>query len=105
MGTQIMAGMIIQPDVRIGQSCIINTGAIVDHECAIQDNSHLATPVTLSGNIVGSKVTHIGAGVSVRQGISIGHACIVAEGSIIHKDIPVNTKYIQPHEERLWSMA
>ncbi len=60
MGTQIMAGMIIQPDVRIGQSCIINTGAIVDHECAIQDNSHLATPVTLSGNIVGSKVTHIG---------------------------------------------
>ena len=38
-GSQIMAGAVIMPEVRIGLQCIINTNASVDHECIIEDGS------------------------------------------------------------------
>lgn len=99
-GAQIMAGVVIQPGVKIGLSCIINTGANLDHDCVIHDDCHLAPGVTLSGNVVVNKGTHIGTGTSVIQGITIGQNCVIAAGSIIHKDIPENTKYIQLREEK-----
>ena len=100
-GVQIMAGVVIQPGVKIGQSCIINTGSVVDHDCVISDDCHLAPGVTLSGNVIVNKRTHIGTGTSVIQDITIGHDCIIAAGSIIHHDIPSNTKLIQLRKEQL----
>lgn len=104
-GTQIMAGVVIQAGVSIGRSCIINTGSIVDHDCVIHDDCHIAPGVTLSGNVVVNNGTHIGTGTSVIQDISIGNNCIIAAGSIIHKGIPANTKFIQLREEQVENIA
>jgi UDP-perosamine 4-acetyltransferase len=93
-GAQIMAGVIIQPGVRIGASCIINTGAKIDHDCEIQDNCHLAPGVTLCGEVKVGKSTHIGAGATVIQCISIGRDCVIAAGSTVYGDIGDSSRYL-----------
>ena len=100
-GTQIMAGVVIQPGVHIGQSCIINTGVIIDHDCVINDGCHLAPGVSLSGNVTVGRRTHIGTGASIIQAITIGEGCIVAAGSVVYEDVYPNTKYIQMRNKRL----
>ncbi len=100
-GAQIMAGVVIQPSVSIGRSCIVNTGVVVEHDCVIHDYCHLAPGVTLSGNVAIGNRTYIGTGTSVIQGISIGQDSIIAAGSIIHKNIPEKTKFIQTRKEQL----
>ncbi len=94
-GAQIMAGVVIQPSVSVGRSCIINTGVNLDHDCVIHDDCHLAPGVTLSGNIDIGKRTHIGTGASIIQGITVGKDCVIAAGSVVYKDVPLKTKYIQ----------
>lgn len=99
-GAQIMAGAILQPGVKIGHSSIINTGSIVDHDCIIHNDCHIAPGVTLNGNVIIGERTHVGTGTSVIENKKIGQDCIIAAGSIIHHDIPANTKFIQLREEK-----
>ena len=94
-GVQIMAGAIIQPGTRVGVDSIINTGAIVDHDCEIGGCCHLGPGVVLSGNVTVGEYSHIGTGSSIIQGITVGDCSLVAAGSVVYKDIPRNTRYIQ----------
>lgn len=94
-GVQVMAGCVIQPGTCIGNSSIVNTGAIIDHDCNIEMNCHLAPGVTLSGTVSVGENTHIGTGTSVIQGVKIGRNCVIASGSVIYRDVPDNTHFIQ----------
>lgn len=40
-GTVIMAGAVIQTNVKIGKGCIISAGAVVDHDAVIGDYCHV----------------------------------------------------------------
>lgn len=95
-GVQLMAGAIIQHGVEIGFCSIINSGAIIDHDCKISEFCHIAPGATLSGNVTIGSQSHIGTGVTIIEKKRIGENCIIGAGSIIYKDIPSNTKYIQP---------
>jgi sugar O-acyltransferase (sialic acid O-acetyltransferase NeuD family) len=94
-GVQIMAGVIIQPGSKIGRNSIINTGAIVDHDCKIQENCQIAPGVILNGSVTVGHNTHIGTGTSVIESISIGSNSIIAAGSVVYRDVPDNTTFIQ----------
>ena len=90
-----MAGVIIQPGVKIGRNTIVNTGSIVDHDCTISDNCHIAPGVILNGGVSIGKNTHVGTGSSIIQSINIGSNSSIAAGSVIYKDVPDNTTLIQ----------
>jgi sugar O-acyltransferase (sialic acid O-acetyltransferase NeuD family) len=90
-GAQIMAGAIIQPEVKIGRQCIINTKVSVDHECTLEDGVEIAPGSILCGNIHAEINTWICAGATVLPRIRIGHDSIVGAGSLVTKDVPVNT--------------
>lgn len=88
VGTVLMHGAIVQAGTEIGQHCIINTGATVDHDCRIQDFVHIAPKVTLCGDVSVGEGTLLGAGAVVIQGVKIGKWCVVGAGSVVVKDIP-----------------
>jgi len=87
-GTQIMAGVVVQPGVVLGQNVIVNTRASVDHDSHIGDHCHLAPGVTLSGQVSVGEGTHLGTGAVVIQGVQIGNHCVVGAGSLVLRDIP-----------------
>lgn len=93
-GTQVMAGVVIQPSVSIGDNTIINTSASIDHDCIIGKHCHIAPGVTLSGGVVVKDHVHIGTGATVIQGITIGENSVIAAGAVVYKDVPSNITYL-----------
>lgn len=87
-GSQIMAGAIIQPDVRLGENCIINTGAIVEHDCEIHDHTHIAPGAILGGRVSVGECSLIGLGSRVLPGIRIGSHCTIGAGAVVIRDVP-----------------
>ena len=90
-GTVVMAGAIINPYSIIGNHCIINTGASIDHECVVHDFVHIAPHCTLCGEVEVGAGSWIGAGTTVLQGIHIGKDCFIGAGSVVVKDVPDGT--------------
>lgn len=87
-GVQVMARAVVNTGTNIGYNSIINTGAIVDHECYIGNHVHIAPGCTLSGGVQVGDGTHIGTGATVIQGIRIGEQALVAAGAVVIRDVP-----------------
>ncbi len=90
-GVQIMMGGIIQSNTTIDANTIVNTGAIIEHDCNIGKHVHICPGTVISGGCVISDNSFIGAGATVIQGVKIGKDVIVAAGAIILDDVPDNS--------------
>jgi UDP-perosamine 4-acetyltransferase len=87
-GVQVMAGAIIQTHVTIAFNSIINTKAIVEHDCNVGAHVHIASGSVLCGGIQIGDGTHIGAGATIIQGLSIGKRSIIGAGAVAISSIP-----------------
>ncbi len=86
-GVQLLPGSIIQTGTRIARNTIVNTGAIVDHDCLIGAHVHIAPGAVLSGGVVVEDQVHIGTGACVIQGITIGAGAVIGAGCIVTRDV------------------
>jgi UDP-perosamine 4-acetyltransferase len=98
-GVQVMAGAILQPGVRAGVNCILNTGARLDHDCRVGDHVHLAPGVVLSGTVQVGDGSHVGTGAIVIQNIKIGAAAMIAAGAVVTRDVAAGAR-IAPGPQR-----
>jgi sugar O-acyltransferase (sialic acid O-acetyltransferase NeuD family) len=78
----------VQADTKIGEHTIVNTGASIDHDCAIGSFCHIAPQVTLCGEVSVGDGTIVGSGTTVVPGITIGKWCKIGAGSVVTKNIP-----------------
>lgn len=74
-GCYIGANSVINARSRLGNSTIVNTGSIVEHDCVLKDYSHLSYRVLL------------GSGVTIKEGVYIEMGEIVKRGIIVERDI------------------
>lgn len=93
-GSVIFAGAVIQPETKIGISCIINTGATVDHDCFIKDSVHIAPGTNIAGGVSVGSCAWIGIGSTIIQNVSIGSGVVVGAGAVVINDIPDNTTVV-----------
>lgn len=93
-GTVVMANAVVNSCAKIGKHCIINTGAIVEHDNVLSDYVHLSPNAALAGMVSVGKSTHIGTGVSTKQVINIASDCIIGAGSVIVRDINESGTYV-----------
>lgn len=87
IGNFISKNVSINPLVKLGDLCIINTGAIIEHECSISNGVHIAPGAVLAGNVSVGELSFIGANAVVKQGVRIGKNVIVGAGTVVLKDI------------------
>jgi len=87
-GTVVMAGAVINSGTRIGQHCIVNTKASVDHDCCLMDFSSIAPGVTLGGNVRVGAYSAVSLGAAVLPGVSIGEHSVIGAGAVVIRDIP-----------------
>lgn len=93
-GTVVMANAVINSCAKIGRHCIINTGAIVEHDNILSDYVHLSPNVALAGMVSVGKSTHIGTGACTKQVVNIASNCIIGAGSVIVRDINESGTYV-----------
>jgi sugar O-acyltransferase (sialic acid O-acetyltransferase NeuD family) len=98
-GSQVMAGAILQPGLRTGVNCILNTGVRVDHDCRLGDHVHVAPGVVLSGMVEIGDGSHLGTGAIVIQTIKIGVEAMIAAGAIVTRDVPAQAR-VAPGPQR-----
>jgi len=91
-GVQIMAGCNIQPGSYLGNNVIVNTHAAIDHDCYIDDHTHIAPGVVCCGNISIGKRTHVGCGAVIVQGMKIGEDCLIAAGAVVTRAVNSHNK-------------
>ena len=102
-GAQVMAGVVLQTDVRAGDNCIINSGAVVEHDCDIGNHAHIGPAAALSGNVRVGNESMVGVGACIMQGITIGHRCVVGAGAVVIRPVFDGTTVVgsPAHEKKL----
>jgi sugar O-acyltransferase (sialic acid O-acetyltransferase NeuD family) len=88
-GSVVMAGAVVQPDVRIGMHAIINTGATIDHDSFVDDFAHVCPGAHLAGNTRIGRGVLLGAGATVIPGRCVDDWATVGAGAAVVRDIGV----------------
>ncbi len=90
VGNFFSKNVVINPMVQIGDFCIVNTNAIIEHECLIGNYVHIAPGSVLLGNVVVGEGSFIGANAVIKQGIKIGKNVTIGAGTVVIRDVPDN---------------
>lgn len=78
----------------IGDNCIINTSAVIEHECRVDSHTHIAPRACVCGrSSIGERV-FIGAGAIIINNIDICSDVIVGAGAVVIKNITEPGVYI-----------
>lgn len=90
VGIAIAAGVIINPNSAIKDFCILNTGALLEHDCYMGEFSHLSVGSVTGGKTSIGKFSAVTVGVTIIDRITIGENTVVGSGSVVIKDLPGN---------------
>ena len=86
-GSLICAGVIVQPDTKIGRHVIANTSCSIDHDCRISDFAHVGPGANLAGGVSVGVRSFVGAGATITPGVNIGDDVIVGAGAVVIDDV------------------
>jgi sugar O-acyltransferase (sialic acid O-acetyltransferase NeuD family) len=81
-GTAVLAGAVVQPNVRIGRGVIVNTQAIVEHDSTVGDGAHIAPGAVVLGDCHVGRCTMIGTRAVVLPGARVPDAFVVTAGTL-----------------------
>lgn len=90
-GCQFFAKSAVNPGSVLGKGVIVNTSAIVEHDCRLGDFSHAASGAKLGGGVHLGAGAFVGMGAVVKQGVSIGSGAVVGAGAVVVKNVAKNT--------------
>lgn len=93
-GTAIMANTTINVNASIGKHCIINTGAIIEHDNEIEDFVHVSPNAAIAGTVKIGKRTHVGIGACIKNNISVCEDAIIGAGAVVVNNIEVKGTYM-----------
>ncbi len=88
----IAAGALVCAHCQIGDSAILNTGCIVDHESMIGTATHICPGARLAGRVTVESGAFVGIGATILQCLRIGYDAIVGGGAVVTRDVePMTT--------------
>lgn len=85
-GTAVMAGAIVNRAI-LQSHIIVNSGAIVEHDCLIGENTFIGPGAVIGGFTEIGRDCFIGLGARVGNNIKIGPGITVAMGAVVNKNL------------------
>ena len=82
-GCVLFAQSAVNAATRLGEACIVNTGATIDHDCVLGDAVHVCPGVHVAGNVRVGDHTWIGIGAVICEGLTIGRGVTIAAGAVV----------------------
>jgi acetyltransferase EpsM len=82
-GAVIMAGAVLQSGARVRAHCVVNSGAIVEHDVELGAFSHAGPRVVLGGGARVGEGAYIGMGAAVRDHVTIGAEVVIGMGAAV----------------------
>lgn len=87
-GSVIMAGAVVNSDSRVGEFCIINSQASLDHDSIMENYSSLAPGAITGGNVHIGEFSAVSLGANIIHGRRIGRHSVIGAGALVLEDIP-----------------
>lgn len=88
----IAAGVHVCCHVQIGDSTILNTGCIVDHESMIGTATHVCPGARIAGRVIIESGAFVGIGATVIQNLRVGCEAVIGAGAVVIRDVdPMTT--------------
>ena len=78
---------VVNANVKIGKMCIINSASVIEHDCIVDEFSHISVASVLCGGVNIGKASFIGANSTVIQMKTIGAGCVISAGTVIRSDV------------------
>ncbi len=86
-GTIVMHYAMVNAEAKVGRNCIINSRALIEHDCIIGDQTQISTGAIVNGNVKVGNHCFIGSGAVLVQGIEIADYTVIAAGAVVTKSI------------------
>jgi sugar O-acyltransferase (sialic acid O-acetyltransferase NeuD family) len=87
-GIQVFANAYVGSEAVLHPMCMVNTNAVVSHDCEIGSYTHIAPGALLAGNVHVGERTLVGMGVTTAIGVRIGSGVRIGNGAIVLADVP-----------------
>ena len=87
-GVVVAAHPTVCTEAQVGDFAIVNTAAVVDHECVVGTAAHIAPGVRLAGRVRVGDEAFVGIGATVIQCLTIGGGATVGAGAVVVRDVP-----------------
>jgi sugar O-acyltransferase (sialic acid O-acetyltransferase NeuD family) len=93
-GATVAAGVFIGPQAvvhtgaRIGAFSIINTAAIVEHDCVLEEGVSLAPGVHMGGRVHIEEHAFVSTGATLLARVRVGAGAIVGGGAVVTRNVP-----------------
>lgn len=82
-GTSVGHGAIVNAGACVGDLCIINSNALVEHDVVIGDYCHVSTGVLLNGGAKVGDSSFIGSGAVLREGLNLPPRTMITAGKLV----------------------
>jgi sugar O-acyltransferase (sialic acid O-acetyltransferase NeuD family) len=79
-GTTVGHGVIVNAAAVVGAHCILNSGALVEHDVQIGDHCHISTGVLVNGGVRLGSGSFIGSGSMIREGLELPDQTLIGAG-------------------------
>jgi acetyltransferase-like isoleucine patch superfamily enzyme len=83
-----MAGAVINPGCKVGDFCIVNTRASLDHDSVMGDFSSLAPAAVTGGNVQIGAFSVIAIGAIVAHAVRVGEHAVIGAGATVLRHVP-----------------
>lgn len=95
-GVMVCAGAVVNVGAAVGDACIINSLAVIEHDCVLADGVHVSPGAALGGAVRVGLRSWVGIGACVRPLIDIGSDAIVGAGAVVVKPVADATVVVSP---------
>lgn len=93
-GTVVLAGAIVLAQASVGENCIINTAATIDHDCVIESHVHISVGAHLAGSCRVGEGSMLGVSSSMIDRRKVGAWATVGAGAVVVRDIESETTVV-----------
>jgi sugar O-acyltransferase (sialic acid O-acetyltransferase NeuD family) len=87
-GVQVMPLAYVGSEVEVGFGVLINSSAVVSHDCRLQAYANLSPGALLAGGVRLGEAVQIGMGATINLGVAIGDQARVGNSAVVKKDVP-----------------
>lgn len=94
VGNIICAGVIVNPNFKMGNHCHINIGCTLGHDIIIRNFVTLMPACKISGNTILKSMSTVGSGAVILQGLTLEENVILGAAALLTKNTHKDYTYI-----------
>jgi UDP-perosamine 4-acetyltransferase len=90
-GVLVAPRAVVNSYAQLGEACLINTGAIVEHDCVLQPGVQVAPGSVVGGRVSLGRAAFVCMSATLLPRVRVGAYSVVSAGSIVTRDVPDGT--------------